>query len=222
MIEARDVVKIHAPRTPREVRALDGVTFTIPTGSFAAIMGESGSGKTTLLHLLGALDRPTAGLIAIDGRELHRSSRGDLALLRARTVGFVFQSFDLIASLTALENVMLAARYAGCRLREARSRALDLLESVGLEERLDHLPSHLSGGQQQRVAIARALVNDASVVLADEPTGELDSKTAEQIVVLLRRLNAARGTTMVIVTHNRELSALCAPVITLADGRTVA
>ncbi|MGZ3499538.1 MAG: ABC transporter ATP-binding protein [Vulcanimicrobiaceae bacterium] len=222
MIDVRDVVKIHAPHTPREVRALDGISFTIPTGSFAAVVGESGSGKTTLLHLLGALDRPTSGTVAIDGRELERSSRRELAKLRARTVGFVFQNFDLIPSLTALENIMLAARYAGCAQREARARALELLSEVGVADRSDHLPSELSGGQQQRVAIARALVNEPGVVLADEPTGELDSKTAEQIVGLLRRLNDSRGVTMVIVTHNRELYSLCSPVITLADGRMVA
>ena len=222
VIEVRDIVKVHAPRTPREVRALDGVTFTIPTGAFAAVVGESGSGKTTLLYLLGALDRPTSGSIAIAGRELHRSTQRELAKLRARTVGFVFQGFDLIPSLTALENIMLAARYAGYGLREAKGRALGLLTEVGLRDRLDHLPSQLSGGQQQRVAIARALVNDPRVVLADEPTGELDSKTAGQIVSLLRRLNSLRGVTIVVVTHNRELSSLCAPVIQLADGKTVA
>ncbi len=219
MIDVRNLVKVHAANTAREVRAVDGVTFVIPSGAFAAIVGQSGSGKTTLLTLLGALDAPTTGSVRLDGVELSGRSRKEMAALRARRIGFIFQGFDLIPSLTALENVALPMFYAGAPQRSAMSRASSLLADVGLADRRHHLPGQLSGGQQQRVAVARALANEPGIVLADEPTGELDSKTADQVIALLRRLNLERGVTMVVVTHNLALFGHCQPILHLQDGR---
>ncbi|MDQ6781414.1 MAG: ATP-binding cassette domain-containing protein, partial [Candidatus Eremiobacteraeota bacterium] len=170
-VEARGLAKVHAIGSAREVRAVDGVSFSIPAGAFAAIVGESGSGKTTLLTLLGALDTPSGGELLIRGEPMARTSRRALAAFRGRAIGFVFQGFDLIPSLSALENVALPAQYAGVSAPAAQTRARTLLDEVGLGKRAHHLPGQLSGGEQQRVAIARALVNDPWIILADEPTG---------------------------------------------------
>jgi ABC-type lipoprotein export system ATPase subunit len=220
IVDVRDVVKIHAPGTPTEVRALDGVTFGVQAGEYVAIVGESGSGKTTLMHVLGGLDRATTGDVVIDGRSLARTSRRELAAIRARAIGFVFQGFNLLPNLDARENVELAARYAG-RRADARVRAERALRDVGLGDRMHHRPSALSGGQQQRVAIARALVNEPALLLADEPTGELDSRTAETVLELLGALNA-RGQTLLVVTHSEAVWRRARRVIRLADGRIVA
>ena len=222
LVEARDVAKIYAAGTEREVRALDGVSFAIERGDYAAIVGESGSGKTTLMHLLGALDRPDAGSIAIDGVELRTASGRALKTLRATRIGFVFQGFNLVPALDALENVALAAQYAGVPRPRALERARAMLAEVGLANRTHHRPTQLSGGQQQRVAIARALVNEPALVLADEPTGELDSRTAEAVLDLLERLNRERGVTLAIVTHSEGVYRRARRVIRLADGRIVA
>ncbi len=221
LLAVRDLVKIHAPGTPAEVRALDGVTFEIEAGAYVAIVGESGSGKTTLMHILGALDRATSGSVSLAGRDLARAGRRELQRIRANEIGFVFQGFNLVPTLGARENVELAARYAGSHASAARREAERLLAEVGLGERLDHRPQQLSGGQQQRVAIARALVNAPSLLLADEPTGELDSKTAEAVLSLLERFNRERGQTIVLVTHNPAVWARCDTVVTLADGHVV-
>ncbi len=220
IVDVRDVVKIHAPGTPTEVRALDGVTFGVAPGEYVAIVGESGSGKTTLMHVLGGLDRATTGDVVIDGRSLARTSRRELAAIRARAIGFVFQGFNLLPNLDARENVELAARYAG-RRADAATRAERALRDVGLGDRMHHRPSALSGGQQQRVAIARALVNEPALLLADEPTGELDSRTAENVLELLGALNA-RGQTLLVVTHSEAVWRRARRVIRLADGRVVA
>lgn len=220
IVDVRDVVKVHAPGTPTEVRALDGVTFGVRAGEYVAIVGESGSGKTTLMHVLGGLDRPTSGDVVIDGRSLARTSRRELAAIRARAIGFVFQGFNLLPNLDARENVALAARYAG-HGRDAAARAARTLRDVGLGDRMHHRPSALSGGQQQRVAIARALVNEPALLLADEPTGELDSRTAETVLELLAALNA-RGQTLLVVTHSEAVWRRARRVIRLADGRIVA
>ena len=220
IVDVRDVVKVHAPGTPTEVRALDGVTFGVRAGEYVAIVGESGSGKTTLMHVLGGLDRPTTGEVAIDGHALARTSRRELAAIRARAIGFVFQGFNLLPNLDARENVALAARYAGHRA-DAPARAERALRDVGLGDRMHHRPSALSGGQQQRVAIARALVNEPALLLADEPTGELDSRTAEHVLELLGTLNA-RGQTLLVVTHSEAVWRRARRVIRLADGRIVA
>jgi len=184
-----------------------------------AIMGPSGSGQSTLMNLIGCLDRPTSGSYRLDGEDVSTLDDDALAAIRLKKLGFVFQGFDLIPSLSALENVALPAQYAGLRVPAAQARANALLEQVGLAKRAHHLPGELSGGEQQRVAIARALVNDPWIVLADEPTGELDTKTAEQIMRLLQRFNQERGVTVIIVTHNVEHARRCDPVITLQDGR---
>jgi ABC-type lipoprotein export system ATPase subunit len=218
----RDLVKVHAPGTPAEVRALGGVSFEIERGAYVAIVGESGSGKSTLMHVLGALDRATSGSVTLAGRNLARASRHELQLIRATQIGFVFQGFNLVPTLDASENVELAARYARRGRREARAEAERLLGEVGLRERLRHRPQQLSGGQQQRVAIARALVNAPALLLADEPTGELDTKTATAVLELLERFNRERGQTIVLVTHNPAVWSRCRTVITLADGRVTA
>ncbi|HEY0396029.1 MAG TPA: ABC transporter ATP-binding protein [Candidatus Elarobacter sp.] len=221
IVDARDVVKIHAPGTPTEVRALDGISFAVRAGEYVAIVGESGSGKTTLMHVLGGLDRPTSGDVIVDGRSLARTSRRELAAIRARAIGFVFQGFNLLPNLDARENVALAARYARRGGGESLARAERVLRDVGLGDRMHHRPSALSGGQQQRVAIARALVNDPALLLADEPTGELDSRTAETVLELLGALNA-RGQTLIVVTHSEAVYSRARRVIRLADGRIVA
>ena len=220
ILEARDLSKVYR-RGASEVRAVDGISLSVEPAEFLAIMGRSGSGKTTLLDLLGCLLRPTAGRLEIDGRSVIGASDGDLARLRRERIGFVFQEFNLIPTMTAIENVMLPLRY-GPRRRDARTRAAALLDVVGLGGRTGHRPSELSGGEQQRVAIARALVNDPAVILADEPTGELDSTTSEQLMATLRDLNRERGVTIVIVTHDAGIAAATDRVVRLQDGRVIA
>jgi len=220
VVDVRDVVKVHAPGTATEVRALDGLTFAVRAGEYVAIVGESGSGKTTLMHVVGALDRPTSGEVVVDGRPLARMSRRELAALRAQAIGFVFQGFNLLPNLDARENVALAARYARRAPAQAFAHAERALRDVGLADRMHHRPSALSGGQQQRVAIARALVNEPALILADEPTGELDSRTAEAVLELLGTLNA-RGQTLIVVTHSEAVWRRASRVIRLADGRIV-
>ncbi len=220
LVDVRSLVKVHAEGTPTEVRALDDVSFGVRRGEYVAIVGESGSGKTTLMHLLGGLDRPTSGDVVIDGRSLARASRRELAAIRARALGFVFQGFNLLPNLDARENVALAARYAAHRRADAQARAERVLREVGLGDRMHHRPGALSGGQQQRVAIARALVNEPALLLADEPTGELDSRTAEHVLELLGALNA-RGQTLIVVTHSEAVWRRARRVIRLADGAIV-
>jgi putative ABC transport system ATP-binding protein len=222
LVVARDLERIYAAGTEREVRALDGVSFAIGRGEYVAVVGESGSGKTTLMHLLGALDRPDGGTIAIDGVDLGTASGGALKNLRAKRIGFVFQGFNLVPALDALENVALAAHYAGVPRSQALRRAAAMLDDVGLTQRYHHRPTQLSGGQQQRVAIARALVNEPALILADEPTGELDSRTASAVLELLERLNRERGVTLTIVTHSENVYRRAGRVLRLADGRIVA
>jgi putative ABC transport system ATP-binding protein len=220
ILEARRLSKIYR-RGASEVRAVDGIDLDVEAGEFMAIMGRSGSGKTTLLDLLGCLLRPTDGQLSIDGRSVIGASDGELATIRRERIGFVFQEFNLIPTLTAIENVLLPLRY-GPRRPDAKSRATDLLELVGLVERAGHRPTELSGGEQQRVAIARALVNEPAVILADEPTGELDSATSERLMTTLRQLNADRGVTIIIVTHDAGVAGVTDRVVRLTDGRVVA
>lgn len=201
-----------------EVHALRGVSLTIERGEFVAIMGSSGSGKSTLMNVVGCLDRPTAGRYRLDGQDVSTQSRTQLAKTRNRTIGFVFQSFNLLARTSALENVELPLLYAGLSTKERRARATKALQRVGLGERLSHLPNQLSGGQQQRVAIARALVTQPSLLLADEPTGALDTKTSEEVMTLLSSLE---DITVVLVTHEHDVAAWAQRVVTLRDGRLV-
>lgn len=200
-----------------EVRALAGVSFNIFRGEVVPIMGPSGSGKSTLMNLLGCLDRPTSGSYTLDGEEVANLDDDELAIIRNRKVGFVFQSFNLLPRQTALANVELPMRYAGVTTERA-ARAKASLESVGLAERIYHKPTELSGGQQQRVAVARALVNNPAILMADEPTGNLDSKAGKEIMELLLNLNNTKGTTLIIVTHDPSIAAQTQRVIRLRDG----
>ncbi len=220
ILAARDLTKVYR-RGASEVRAVDGISLEVGAGELMAIMGRSGSGKTTLLDLLGCLLRPTSGALEIDGRSVIDASDDDLATIRRERIGFVFQEFNLIPTLTAVENVLLPLRY-GPRRPDARERAFELLGQVGLAERATHRPSELSGGEQQRVAIARALVNEPAVILADEPTGELDSTTSDQLMGMLRALNRERGLTIVIVTHDPGIAERTDRIVRLSDGRVVA
>jgi putative ABC transport system ATP-binding protein len=206
-------------RYPPDVQALADVSLTIRRGEFLAIMGRSGSGKSTLLNLLGCLDRPTAGSVWLDGVEVTRLPERHLPPFRLQKIGFVFQAHNLVPSLTALENVALPLRYVRPALPDALARAREALRAVGLADRLHHRPAELSGGQQQRVAIARALVNNPALVLADEPTGALDSRTATELLGLLRHLCRERGQTFVIVTHDPIVGQNCDRVIEMVDGR---
>src|SRR5438270_1788290 len=202
-----------------DVHALVEVDMVVEHGEFIAIEGPSGSGKTTLLQLLGALDRPTGGEILFEGRELARLGDGELAKLRLKTIGFIFQQFNLIPTLTAAENVEVALAPNGLDGDARRARAQELLQSVGLGGRANHLPSQLSGGEQQRVAIARALANKPHVLLADEPTGNLDTATGEEIMALLQGLSTEGGHTVVLITHDVEIAAHAPRVIRMQDGR---
>jgi putative ABC transport system ATP-binding protein len=203
-----------------EVRALDGIDLCIGHGAYAAIMGPSGSGKSTLMTILGCLDTPTTGSYRLDGEPVHGLDDDRLAAIRNREIGFVFQTFNLLPRSTALDNVALPLLYSGLSRTERQARARAALEQIGLGDRLQHRPNELSGGQCQRVAIARALVNEPSIVLADEPTGNLDSTTSEEIMVVLDRL-AAAGTTIILVTHEPDIAAHAGRTILLRDGRIV-
>jgi putative ABC transport system ATP-binding protein len=215
VVETRDLTKIYGDGA--EVRALDGVNLVVRAGEFVAIVGPSGSGKSTLLNLLGALDRPTSGEVSINGTSLSRVR--DLDRFRSHTVGFVFQTHNLIPTLTARENVEVPMYESALREGKRRARAHELLALVGLAARLNFLPNQLSGGERQRVAIARALVNQPTLVLGDEPTGNLDSKNTAEIMNLLSELNATQGTTLIVVTHNHEVARATRRIITLRDGK---
>ena len=217
MIEVAEVKKSFRSGD-RMVEALRGVTCRIPKGRFAFIVGPSGSGKSTLLYLLGALDRPTTGTIVVAGKDLTAMSEAEQNLYRRDRIGFIFQAFNLISNLTAVENVVVPYLPRGVTPDLLKARAADLLTQVGLGDRLDHRPYQLSGGEQQRVAIARALIKDPDVVLADEPTGELDSKAGDEIYRILRRLQAERGTTLVVVTHDRRFITPDDLVLEIQDG----
>lgn len=216
VIEAHDLRKVYKMGAV-EVEALRGVSFTIQRGDVIAIMGPSGSGKTTLMNTLGCLDRPTSGEYFLDGEPVASLNDDQLADIRNRKVGFVFQSFNLLSRQTAITNVELPLRYSG-NLDGRRERAIEALKAVGLENRMTHRPYELSGGQQQRVAIARAIVNNPAIVMADEPTGNLDSKVGEEIMTLLLKLNREGGTTLIIITHDPNIAAHAQRVIRLRDG----
>jgi putative ABC transport system ATP-binding protein len=202
------------------VHALAGVSMTIEAGEFVAVMGPSGSGKSTFMNMIGCLDRPTSGSYWIAGEDAARMDADALAAVRNRRIGFVFQQFNLLARTSALENVELPLMYANVPMQERHARALEKLKLVGLGERSDHQPSQLSGGQQQRVAIARALVNDPALILADEPTGALDSRTSVEIMALLQQLNSD-GMTIVLVTHEHDVAAFASRLVMFRDGRIV-
>ena len=218
MIRCIDVRKAYR-QGENEIVALAGVSLDIPRGAFTAIMGPSGSGKSTLLHLMGGLDRPSAGDLLVDGRLVGQMADDEVTLFRRTNIGFVFQFFNLLPTLTALENVTLPLVLDGRSKAEADQRAALLLEKVGLRKRLHHLPEALSGGEIQRVAIARALAFNPPILLADEPTGNLDSKTGQDVLSLLRQINREQGSTIVMATHSQEAARSTDRIIQLRDGR---
>jgi putative ABC transport system ATP-binding protein len=221
ILEVKNVTKAIDTGTHR-VEILRGIDFEVPQGQFVAIMGASGSGKSTLLGLLAGLDSPSTGAIILDGVDITGLSEDKLALVRGRKIGFVFQSYQLIPTLTAEENVLLPHELAGGDVRSGLTRARDLLRNVGLEDRFDHYPVQLSGGEQQRVALARAFMSKPPVLMADEPTGNLDSVNGKLVLELLLSLNQREGTTLILVTHDQTLAARADRIISLQDGRVVA
>ena len=205
-----------------EVRALRGVSLDIDAGEFVAVTGPSGSGKSTFMHILGCLDRPTNGHYLLDGRDVSRLSRDELAEVRQKKIGFVFQGFNLLSRTTALDNVELPLLYGkGIRTSERKKRAKAMLATVGLTDRMDHFPNQLSGGQQQRVAIARALINQPSILLADEPTGNLDSRTSVEVMDIFQRLNTENGITVLLITHERDIAEYGSRIIRFRDGKVL-
>lgn len=216
VLQLEDVVKSYAGHPP--VHALDGVSLTVNRGELVGIVGPSGSGKSTLLHIIGTLDRPSSGTVTIGGNVVSTMSDRRLSAARSSLIGFVFQQFHLVPSMTALDNVATGLLYTGADLTERRYRAFEALQRVGLAHRITHLPSELSGGERQRVAIARALVNKPAIILADEPTGNLDSRTGEQIMGLFHDLNA-QGATIVVITHDRDLAQGLPRQVHIRDGK---
>jgi putative ABC transport system ATP-binding protein len=217
MIKLQGITKVY-PMGKRELEVLKGITLNIEKGELVAIMGPSGSGKTTLLNILGCLDKPTSGKYHLEGREVSRLKSGELAKIRGQKIGFIFQTFNLLSRLTALANVELGMTYAG---GVDRKRAIEALAAVGLAERIYHRPIELSGGEQQRVAIARALVKNPSLFLADEPTGQLDSKSGEEVMSILTSLHSEQGITLLVVTHDANIASHCQRIIQLKDGEIV-
>jgi putative ABC transport system ATP-binding protein len=216
LIELHDIAKVYASGDV-SVHALRGVTLNIERGEFVAIMGSSGSGKSTLMNILGCLDRPSSGVYKLDGGEVSRLTKAELAEVRNKTLGFVFQNFNLLARTSAQENVELPLVYAGVSSKDRKRRAIAALTRVGLEKRMDHTPNQLSGGQQQRVAIARAIVSEPKVILADEPTGNLDSRTSVEVMAIFQELRRA-GITVVLVTHEPDIAEYANRVIVVKDG----
>jgi ABC-type lipoprotein export system ATPase subunit len=219
-IEVHELTK-HYGKGQNLVRAVDGITLSVEGGEFVSVVGRSGSGKTTFLDCLGLLLKPTSGTVIIDGVDTSTLNDGRRAEFRSKRIGFIFQGFNLLPALTAIDNVLLPLRYSGGDKRAARLRALALLEEVGMANRAHHRPTELSGGEQQRVAIARAFINEPSLVLGDEPTGEVDTETSDTLVGIMRRMNREHGVTFVIVTHDRDLAARTDRIIRLKDGRVL-
>lgn len=221
MIEMHGIVKTYYPGKPNELEILHGIDLVVNPGEFVSIVGESGSGKSTLMNLIGALDRPTKGSYLLDGVDVSNATDRQLSDIRNRKIGFVFQNFNLIGRANAQKNVELPMLYAGIGARERSRRAKQLLEMVGMDQRAKHLPAELSGGQKQRVAIARALSCDAPLLLADEPTGALDTATSRTVMDLFHKLHREQGKTIVLITHSPQLAAETQRVITLIDGNIV-
>ena len=223
VIATRDLVKTYVVGD-HQVKALRGINLEVQRGEFISVTGASGSGKSTFMHIIGCLDRPTSGHYFLDGQDVSTMTKNDLAGVRNKKIGFVFQGFNLLSRTTALDNVELPLLYGGSTLKtkERHQRAKDMLASVGLAERITHYPNQLSGGQQQRVAIARALVNNPSILLADEPTGNLDSRTSIEVMGLFQRLNIEHGITIVLITHEMDIAEYGTRTVAFRDGRVVA
>lgn len=219
MIEVKNLEKKYFIDTPNELLVLDNINLKIEDGEFVALVGASGSGKSTFMNIVGALDRPTSGQYAIDGVPVHSMTQNELSDIRGQKIGFVFQSFNLMGRSNAMKNVELPMLYAGVTARERTRRAKELLELVGMGDRVQHLPNELSGGQKQRVAIARSLVNDPSLILADEPTGALDSKTGEMVMDIFKKVHKEKRKTILIITHSMEIAQMTQRIITIRDGR---
>lgn len=219
MIEVKDLQKKYFIGTPNELLVLDNINLKIEDGEFVALVGASGSGKSTFMNIIGALDRPTSGEYRIDGTPVHSMSQNDLSDIRGKKIGFVFQSFNLMGRSNALKNVELPMLYAGVPGKERTRRAKELLELVEMGDRIHHLPNELSGGQKQRVAIARSLVNDPSIVLADEPTGALDSKTGDMVMDIFKQVHREKRKTILVITHSMEVAQMTQRIITIRDGR---
>jgi len=221
VIQMNGIVKRYYEGKENELEILHGMDLTVRQGDFVAIVGESGSGKSTLMNIIGALDKPTAGTYLLDGTNVQAMTDSQLSVIRNKKIGFVFQNFNLIGRTSALKNVELPMLYAHVPPRQRTQRARELLAAVGMAERADHQPNELSGGQKQRVAIARAMANDPSLLLADEPTGALDSATSRTVMDIFHRLNRQQGKTIVLITHSQQLAEECPRILTLIDGRIV-
>ena len=218
LIRMRGIVKRFYIGRPNELEILHGIDLDVKEGEFVSIVGASGSGKSTLMNMIGVLDRPTEGTYWLDGTDVQDAQDDELSQIRNRKIGFVFQNFNLISRTNARKNVELPMMYAGIPQKKRTQRAEELLDLVGMADRMDHQPNELSGGQKQRVAIARAMANDPAIILADEPTGALDSKTGRMVMDLFHRLNREQGKTIVLITHNQELAAETSRVLTMRDG----
>lgn len=221
IIDMRGIVKSFYVGTPNELEILHGLDIVVPEGQFVSIVGASGSGKSTLMNIVGALDRQTGGQYILDGIDVSKLEDADLSGIRNKKIGFVFQTFNLIARTSALKNVELPMLYAGVPAKERTKRAKELLEIVEMSDREKHMPNELSGGQKQRIAIARAMANDPAIILADEPTGALDSKTGRLVMDIFHKLHKKQGKTIVLITHNPELAEETDRIITLSDGNIV-
>ncbi|MBS6396559.1 MAG: ABC transporter ATP-binding protein [Clostridiales bacterium] len=221
MIDLNGIIKRFYIGEPNELEILHGIDLRVQEGEFVSIVGESGSGKTTMMNIIGILDRPTEGGYILDGVDVARAKDKELSQIRNQKIGFVFQTYNLISRTSALKNVELPMLYSGIGKRERQERARELLEMVGMGGRISHNPDELSGGQKQRVAIARAMANDPSIILADEPTGALDSKTGRKIMDIFHRLNHEQGKTIVLITHSQELAEETERIVTLKDGQII-
>ena len=221
MIELQGIIKRFYIGQPNELEILHGIDLKVNRGEFVSIVGSSGSGKTTMMNIIGILDRPTEGEYMLDGVDVAHAKDRDLSMIRNKKIGFVFQTYNLISRTSALKNVELPMLYAGIGKKERTERAKELLDMVGMGERMTHTPDELSGGQKQRVAIARAMANNPSIILADEPTGALDSKTGRMIMDIFHRLNEEQGKTIVLITHSQELAEETTRIVTLKDGMII-
>ncbi len=221
IIEMNNIIKRYYIGMPNELQILNGISLTVQEGEFVSIVGASGSGKSTLMNIIGALDRPTEGSYSLKGKNIAKMNDKELSYIRNSEIGFVFQTFNLISRTNALKNVELPMLYAGKSKKERTKRAMELLQLVGMEDRYTHQPNELSGGQKQRVAIARAMANDPSIILADEPTGALDTKTGRMVMDIFHKLHKEEGKTIVLITHSPELARETQRIVTISDGSVI-